>query len=236
MVNEQALAIARELERDFGSNLKSVLLFGSVARGEHIDGVSNINLLVLLDDLNAALLERAVFHAKRWRETGAVPLLLEAHEWQRAADVFAIEIADMHDAHEVLAGEDPVTQHAVDRGALRTQAEHELRGKVMQLRSGLLAAAGEPELIGGLLMATLPSLATYLRAALRLAGETVPGHMEDVIAAGTRLVGARPDALLAAHRARVGRSTLRLRLTDELVESYHHAAERTAAYVDAFKE
>jgi len=236
MVNQRAREIAEELERDFGSSLKSVLLFGSLARDEYIDGVSNINLLVLLDDLNVALLERAVSHAKRWREIGAVPLLLEAREWQRAADVFAIEIADMHDAHEVLAGEDPVVQHAIDRRAMRIQAEHEVRGKVMQLRSGLLAAAGEPELVGGLLATTLPSLTTYLRAALRLAGEAVPGRTEDVIEAGTRLVGAQPDALLAAHRARVGRNAWLLRLTDELVESYHHAAERTAAYVDAFKE
>src|SRR5690606_39634766 len=59
MVNEQALEIARELERDFGSSLKSVLLFGSLARGEYIDGVSNINLLVLMDDVNVALLDRA---------------------------------------------------------------------------------------------------------------------------------------------------------------------------------
>lgn len=236
MVNEQALEIARELERDFGSSLKSVLLFGSLARGEYIDGVSNINLLVLMDDVNVALLDRAVSHAKRWRERGAVQLLLEVGEWQRAADVFAIEIADMQDAHEVLVGADPLMHHAVDRTALRMQVEHELRGKILQFRMGLLAAAGEPELIGGLLMATLPSLATYLRAALRLSGAVVPGRMEDVIEAGTRLVGARPEALLAAHRARTARTTLRLRLTDELVEQYHHAAERTAAYVDAFKE
>lgn len=236
MANERALEIAQELERDFGSRLKSVLLFGSVARDEYIEGVSNINLLVLLDDVNIGMLERAVSHAKRWRETGAVPLLLEAGEWQRAADVFAIEIADMRDAHEVLVGTDPVAQHAVDRRALRLQAEREIRGKVMQLRSGLLAAAGEPDVIGGLLVATLPSFATYLRAALRLTGETVPARMDDVIEAGTRLVGAEPDALLAAYRARVGRNGLRVRLSDQLVESYHHVAERTAAFVDAIKE
>src|SRR5690554_6349373 len=65
MVNEQALEIARQLQRDFGSSLKSVLLFGSLARCDYVDGVSNINLLVLMDDVNVALLDRAVSHAKR---------------------------------------------------------------------------------------------------------------------------------------------------------------------------
>src|SRR5690606_40348658 len=112
--------IARELERDFGSSLKSVLLFGSLARGEYIDGVSNINLLVLMDDVNVALLDRAVSHAKRWRERGAVPLLLEVGEWPRAADVFAIEIADMQDEHEVVDGADCRRHQAVHRPAPRT--------------------------------------------------------------------------------------------------------------------
>ena len=236
MANAKALEIARELETDFGDALRSVVLFGSVARGEAVDGVSNLNLLVLLDDVNTGLLERAVPHAARWRESNAVPLLLEAGEWLRAADVFAIELADMHDAYEVLAGSDPIAEHQVDRRGLRLQAERELRGKILQLRSGLLAAAGASERIGALLVAALPSVATYLRTALRLAGRAVPPHMDQVLSAGARLVGAEPAGLLAAHGARADRKPLRVRLDDAVVETYHTAAERTAAYVDAFKE
>jgi hypothetical protein len=236
MAHEKAGTIARGLEADFGDALKSVLLFGSVARGEAIDGVSNVNLLVLLDDVDTRMLARAAPHAKGWRKAGAVPLLLEAGEWQRAADVFAIEIADMHDAHEVLYGEDPIAPHAIDRAALRVQAERELRAKLMQLRSGLVAAAGERDQIGALLVAALPSLATYLRTALRLAGGAVPARMDQVLSAGARLVGAEPAGLLAAHSARVERKPLRVALEDAVVETYHAAAEKTTAWVDALKE
>lgn len=236
MANQKALAIARELEQDFGASLRSVVLFGSVARDEYVERMSNINLLVLVDDVDAGLLRRAVPHAKRWRESNAMPLLLAADEWQRAADVFAIELADMHDAHEVLAGTDPVAPHAIDRAALRLQAEHELRGKILQLRTGLLAAAGAPDRIGALLIAALPSFATYLRVALRLAGEPVPARMDQVLRAGARLVGADEGGLLAAHAARVEAGALRINIEDPIVESYHGAAERTAAWVDAFKE
>ncbi len=198
--------------------------------------MSNINLLVLVDDVDAALLRRAVPHAKRWRETNAVPLLLAADEWQRAADVFAIELADMHDAHAVLMGTDPVASHGVDRAALRLQAEHELRGRILRLRAGLLAAAGAPDRIGELLLAALPSFATYLRVALRLAGQPVPARMDQVLTAGARLVGADAGGLLAAHAARVEAGALRIGLEDPIGESYHDAAERTAAWVDAVKE
>ncbi len=236
MANQRGLDIARELETDFGTALHSVVLFGSAARGEYVDGTSNVNLLVLVDDVNPPLLAKAVPHAKRWREANAVPLLLATDEWERAADVFAIEIADMHDAHEVLAGTDPITGHAVPRTALRLQAERELRGKILQLRSALLAAAGASDQIGALLIAALPSFATYLRAALRLASRPVPPHMDQVLSAGARLVGAESSGLLAAHEARTARKALRVALDDAIVETYHTAAERTAAYVDAFKE
>jgi hypothetical protein len=60
--------------------------------------------------------------------------------------------------------------------------------------------------------------------------------MDQVLSAGARLVGAEPAGLLAAHGARADRKPLRVRLDDAVVETYHTAAERTAAYVDAFKE
>lgn len=236
MANDKARDIARELEADFGDALKSVLLYGSVARGEAVDGSSNINLLVLLDDVNPRRLARAASHADRWRKATALPLLMKAYEWQHATDVFAIELADMHDAHDVLSGTDPIAEHTVAPRALRLQAERELRGKILQLRSGLLAAAGAPDRIGALLVAALPSFATYLRAALRLAGTTVPPRMDQVLSAGARLVGAEPAGLLAAHAARVERKPLKVSLDDAVVETYHAAAERTVAYVDAFKE
>ena len=236
MAEEQARTIARDLETDFGKSLKSILLFGSEARGEAVQGVSNVNLLVLLDDVDTRMLARATSHAKAWRKAGAVPLLLEAGEWRRAADVFAIEIADMHDAHTVLYGEDPIAQHAIDRAAMRVQAERELRAKLMQLRSGLIAAAGERDQVGALLVAALPSIATYLRTALRLSGAAVPNRMDQVLSAGARLVGAEPAGLLAAHSARVERKPFRLTLEDAVVETYHAAAEKTAAWMDALKE
>ena len=235
-MRNDARRITAELEGDFGDALKGVLLFGSVARGEAVDGVSNMNLLVLLDHVDTGVLQRARPHATRWRDAGTLPLLLEVGEWKQATDVFAIELADMHDAHEVLHGDDPIRQHAIDRSAMRLQAERELRSKLIHLRAGLLATASDRAGVGSLLVAALPSFATYLRAALRLAGQPVPAHMDQVLSAGARLVGAEPTGLLAAHAARVAKKPLQLALTDAVVETYHTAAERTAAYVDAFKE
>ena len=80
-----AAELARALETRLGERLHSVLLFGSVARGEAVDGVSDINVLVLLDRVDAAALEghrpagaavgqRGEHGPSSWRKTsGGVP-------------------------------------------------------------------------------------------------------------------------------------------------------------------
>ncbi|MBI4546152.1 MAG: nucleotidyltransferase domain-containing protein, partial [Gemmatimonadetes bacterium] len=139
---KSASSLTRALADRFGPGLRSVLLYGSVARGEAAPGVSDINVLVLFERVDGGVLLRASPLARRWARAGnTAPLVMSWGEWQRAADAFAIEVADMQDAHEVLHGADPLEGVVVDRGAVRLQVERELRGKLVQLREGLLLAA-----------------------------------------------------------------------------------------------
>lgn len=229
---QAATDLARELARTFGAELRSALLYGSLARNEYVDGVSNINVLVLFEDITPSTLERASPFARRWAAVGLVPLLLERDEWARAADVFAIEVLDMLDAHEMLHGEDPLSGLEVARDALRLQAERELRGKLVTLHSGMLHAAGSTAAMGTLLAMALPSLVTYLRAALRLGGHDVPPASAEVIEAASTLIGFDPAGLRAALDARRSRDKWKVPITDPVVDRYHTAAEQTAMFVD----
>lgn len=224
--------LVQEMRETFGARLRSVLLYGSVPRGEYIEGVSNINVLVLVDEIDPATLRAAAPHALRWSASGLVPLLLEADEWARAADVFAIEVLDMLDVHSVLHGIDPLQSLQVSAEALRLQAERELRGKLVTLHSGMMAAAEKPEALGDLLRAALPSYVTYVRAALRLAGQLVPSSSGAVIDAGARAVSFDAAGFHAAREARQQGGKWKVGITDRVMESYHAAAERLAAYVD----
>jgi hypothetical protein len=217
-----------------GPRLRAALLYGSAARGEHVDGTSNVNVMFLLDDIDAEALRRAAPALRPFARDGLAPLLLEWEEWRRAGDVFAIELLDMRDAHVRLHGDDPLAGIDVATDRLRLQAEHELRSRIILLHDGMLRAAEDPRRLGTLLVAALPALATYLRAALRLAGRPVPADMRAVIGAGARLVGADPAGLLRAHEARQARGAWSIPITDPDVERYNAAAELTARFVDTF--
>jgi hypothetical protein len=156
-----------------------------------------VNLLVLLRDASAATLARGAGAAQRWREeAGAVPLLFTPTEWRRSADVFPVEIADMKEHARVLHGADPVRALATEVTHLRLQVERELRGKLAQLRRGLFLTADHPADVGRLLLGEAPSVATYLRALLRLHRWKVPAATPDVVRAAATLVGGPAEPFL----------------------------------------
>jgi predicted nucleotidyltransferase len=230
-------ATARDLVTDwqqlFGDRLRSAMLYGSVARGEYVQEVSDINVLLLVDEIDAALLKRASSCTRKWMKRALqAPLLFESHQWRRASDVYAIEVADMQDAHELLHGDDPVKDLLVDQEALRVQAERELRSKLLHLQTGLLVAANTPGDVGGLLKNSLPSLVTYLRAVLRLAGQPAPLSSVDAINHAAGHIGTNPAAFLRVWEARTRKSSFKLAVDDPLVDAYYETAEKTAEFVD----
>jgi predicted nucleotidyltransferase len=221
------------LKRALGSRLQAATLFGSAARGEWIDGVSDVNILVLLDNIEAHTLLEVAPLIRGSLEAGVAPLPVESVEWSLAADVFPIELSDMKDASVPLEGNAVAPSLTIDASALRLQAERELRAKLIQMHAGMLAVGRDPKQLGELLMSALPSVTTYLRAALRLAGRPVPRSSTEVIAEGCRLTDADPAPFLRVLGARSAWK-LQVPLQDPLSDQFNASTERMAAFIDAF--
>jgi len=234
-MRREAREYTDRLREALGERLRSVVLHGSVARGEAVEGVSDVNLLVLVDSVDPDLLVRLAPYARQWLEKErSLPLVLTWDEWRAASDAFAIETSDMVDAREVLAGDDPVAGAEVRRSDLRLQAERELRGKLIHLREGTLAAADRPRELGRLLLTALPSVATYLRAALRLGGMGASADTTGTLERGAKLVGIEPEPLLELWALRGKRRVPEPDVGDEMVTAVHRVLERTAEYVDTW--
>lgn len=221
------------LSTTLGARLRSVILHGSVARGEAVEGVSDVNLLVLVDSVDGDLLRRLAPDARRWLERErSLPLVLTWDEWAAASDVFAIETADMVDRHQVLHGDDPLDGRVVDLRDLRIQAERELRVKLIHLREGTLAAADRPADLGRLALTAMPSVATYLRTALRLAGATAPVATTETLTDGAALTSADAAPLLRLWALREQRRVPDVEADDPLMIALHDILEGTVDYVD----
>jgi predicted nucleotidyltransferase len=230
---QRADAFAEELKRAYGDELVSVVLYGSAARGEYREGVSDLNVLVLLRGTGPAALRRGSELARRWvGERNPPPMVLGEEEWRRSADVFPIEYSDIRDAHVVLAGSDPVQGMEVRAEDLRRQCEREIKAKRIQLREHFMLAAAEPAELGTLLVRSFPTFLVLFRTVLRLAGDPVPRDPEETVRATAARVGFDAAPLLEIWRARAGGGKLSPAADSPVVVGYLDAVERVAVWVD----
>ncbi len=208
----------------------SALLYGSAARGDYLAGHSNINLLLVLDDPSPARLRALAPAFAAWRKASTEPpLLISRSEWARATDVFPIEITDMRAGYRVLRGPDPLGAARVERADLRQALEREFRGKLLRLRQGYAAAAGDEKLLGQLAVGSAGTILVLLRSLLILVGRAVPATPAGLAAEAAALVGA-PAGALTTPIERRGERSWRCGAAD--FEGYLDAVTRAAGYVD----
>lgn len=230
---EAAQRYAWALEAIYDAELVSVVLYGSAARGEYRPGASDLNLLVLLREVTPAALRRGSEAARGWvAEGNPPPLLMSLDEWRASADVFAIEMADIQDAHVLLAGADPFAGIRIDPADLRLQCERELKGKKLQLRERYLLFAGSPDELGELLARSFSTFLVLFRTVLRLTGDDPAADPETVVRKVAERAGFAPAPLLEIHRARRGGGKLRPAADDPVVAGYVDAVARVTDFVD----
>lgn len=208
----------------------SAVLYGSGARGDYIPGRSDINLMLIVEELTAPVLRSLGPAFSGWRGSELEPpLLISRPEWNRATDAFPIEIADMRVSYEVLRGSDPLAGMTVDRGDLRRALESELRGKLLRLRQAYAASAGDSAALGTVAGGSAATIMVLLRALLTLVGRQVPTDPLELAAAASATLGIEGEHFLHVIRHRGERQW---HCAPEEFERYLGAVERAARFVD----
>ena len=208
----------------------SAVLYGSAARGDFIPGRSDINLMLVLEQLTPSILRSLSRAFTGWRKHSPEPPLVLSHsEWNRASDAFPIEITDMRLSYQVLRGADPLQGVQVERDDLRKALEREFRGKLLRLRQGYGTYAPDPAALGSLGLQSAATILVLLRGVLTVAGKPVPPEAMELAGAAAGLIGFEPEYLLHVVRHRSDREW---RCAAPEFENYMSAVEQTARFVD----
>jgi predicted nucleotidyltransferase len=173
----------RLLKEGFGDNLVSVCIYGSYVSGNFVKGVSDINLLILLENSSAEQLTKfgSLAH-KIMKRHKITPLILTKKEFINSADVFPLEYFDIKERNQTIYGEDETKNLALTRKNLRHQLEDRLRGDVATLRQLIIAARGKNSILGRYLKNWYGSLNALFKGLLRLKGVTpVPMDSEEIL-------------------------------------------------------
>jgi predicted nucleotidyltransferase len=217
------------LDRALGTSYAAVL-FGSAARGDFIEGRSDINVLIVLENGTPDTLAKLHAPLAAWYKAGQMaPLLLTREEWTRASDVFPIEVVDLQDAHKLLRGADPVSTLTANLVHLRLALEADLRGKLLRLRRGFVALHHDPAAMSRLLASGSSQMVLLFRALHRLVGRAIPRERESVIRGAAAITGLDPEAVLAVDRHRGSDDW---RATRAEYEAYLEAVELAVRFVD----
>ena len=232
--------LVTQLRAAYRERLASVVLYGSAAGGDHIPNRSDYNVLVLLESMpNAGIMTShavaASAVARAWREAGnPPPLTMTLEEWRRSADIFPMEYADILERNRVLHGEPPFEGITVSPADLRLQLEHQVMGKLLQLRQGALLAGADGKRQTELVAASLSTMMVLFRAVLRLHGERPP---TDNAATATRvgaLAGFDAAPFVRAVRHVHGEEKLSPTESGQVLGGYLAAIEHLSRHLDGF--
>jgi hypothetical protein len=216
-----------------GTNMESVILYGSAAAGDYHPEFSNLNLFCVLRDSSFAALQTLAPAMKWWQEQKQpAPLLMTRAELEATTDVFTIELMDMQQHHRVLMGEDVLKGLQIPLRLHRVQVEYELREKLVLLRQHSLLALESDKRLWELLVRSSASFVTLFRHALLALGEEVPAGKREAVARLSRTVGFDPAAINQVLDVREHKAETRAFDAKELFGRYLAAVERVTAAVD----
>jgi len=116
---------------------------GGAARGLGA-GDERPERLILLDAIDAEILEAIARRSPAFRTARRVPRILAPEFAARSRDVFPIELLDISDFHVVLHGAGPGDLSKVDHEHLRMQCEREIREKLMRLHERTARSTIDP--------------------------------------------------------------------------------------------
>ena len=189
VVQEALNGLVEDLRATHGTNLASVVLYGSAAAGDHIELRSDYNILIALNRITPEDLRQAQAPMREWQRLGhPLPVYFTVEELSDAADVFPIEFHQMANARIVLYGRDPFEFVKLSDENLRHQTEYELRSKLIQLRRLYIPASVSIQKLCDLMSDSLASFAALFRAVLILHGQDAPISKPDVVRATVRLL------------------------------------------------
>lgn len=236
MVNDRMKGLepfGAELDQQLGDNLVAFCVFGPAVRHD-VDEPDLSTLLVVKDASPKALrpIEQAV---RNWTKKGNPPPLIFAEAgWRASTDVFPIEIEDMREAHIVIRGVSPFDGVRTTRTDLRRELEREVRGKLLRLRTELVAAAADPKALEGLLLSSAGTFFVLFRAVLRLADLKPPQEREPLVWETAATAGMDADAFPWILDRLGGRPCRNLEAHDAVGDVYLEQIERLARFVDTF--
>ncbi|MBF0571897.1 MAG: hypothetical protein HQL12_08530 [Candidatus Omnitrophica bacterium] len=165
------IEFANKLLGDLNGNVRAILVYGSAMGVNYNQGVSNINIAVILDNLGFDVLNQSLALV-RWAHKHKIstPLFLTKEYILNSLDVFPIEFSEIKERHKVIFGEDIFKDLDIPVKDVRLLCEQQVKGKLLQLRQVYLDIGFNPSVLKKILISVLSDLIPIFRRLIILKG------------------------------------------------------------------
>ena len=225
--------IVQELTSDylavFGTELKSVIMYGSAVSHEFRPGKSEVVLVFVVDNNSIPLLARCAPLHRKWSRRGvATPLFLTPAYIASSLDSYPVEFLEMQTCYRVLYGEDVLKPLQIEKKYLRLQCEREFKGIALHLRSAFLEAGVKEKRMRELLTRAMEKMLPLFKALLALGNRKIPAMSSEVVSSVEDMLGQGAGVLSQVHRDGVARREQCVDLFDRFTATVDHIAH----YID----
>lgn len=172
---------ALKLLDNLGDNIKTILLYGSAAGVNYKPGVSDVNIAVIVERLDFAVLKQASVLVKEGRRHKiAPPLFLTKDYVLNSLDVFPIEFSEIKAQHKTIFGEDFFAGLDIPLKDVRLLCEQQIKGKLLHLRQAYLDVGANPHVLKNFVSRAFNDLIPVFRQLIILKGQMPCEKKEDM--------------------------------------------------------
>lgn len=163
------------LKAGLGDNLYSCCLYGSAVRGNAIEGVSDINLLIVLNESGPEAHQAVAGALENFPIVD--PFVLARRGFERSVRAFAPKFASIRRHHRVLHGADPLANISFDESLERFLCEQAIRNLRLRLAYSFITRKRHKG-YDRFVVRNITALFVQFSEVLRLAGVPVPKDFE----------------------------------------------------------
>jgi hypothetical protein len=171
--------VVAALRERLGANLYSCCIYGSAVRGNWIEGISDLNLLIVLNE-SAPAAHEGIAEILR-QHANVDPFILGRSGLERSARAFASKFANIRRQYTVLDGADPFAELRFDPALERFLCEQAIRNLRLRLVYAFVTRSPRKP-YERFLVAHVTALFVQLSQLVRLNGGEVPRDFEARIA------------------------------------------------------
>ncbi len=232
-VKSKFIPYLQELLDLYPGQVRCAAIYGSAAGQNYVPKRSDINSVIILDEITFFHLNRALkVIARGARQRIPAPLFLTQDHIVSSLDVFPVEFLDIKENHVLVFGEDLFAGLTIAGDHLKLFCEHEIKGKLIRVRQAYLERGLKGPMVEALLKESLHALVPVFRHLVRLKSGTVEMDKVKIVGDLAKIYKLDGQVFLDILKHRLHGLRMSSRQAQELMEKYLIELEKLAEALD----